>query len=300
MSAPAFQFYPKQWLGDDKVMLMSWAARGMHFHLMCISWQQDPPCTLPDDDEMIAAWLGHPENFEALKTQIFRAWKKEDGRWLQSGLLKEFQKQTAYRESRSKNASGPHKKHVKSTCKTHDQHKEDEVEDEDSSPAGGSGGGKKDGFDRFWSIYPRKTAKAAARRSWASRQCESMSDAIIASVVRQKGWRGWQEGYVPHPASWLNGARWEDEEPPAMVNGSGHPSGNGHAPSPGLAINSIAQADSVLKALEQEIQKFLDDGKNWNRLEAPPFKEMKPESTVELEKLRNRKKAVHAMKLGMK
>jgi hypothetical protein len=102
MRAPAFQFYPKQWLGDDKVMAMSWDARAMHMHLICIAWQQDPPCTLPDDDLMIRRWLGNPKKWEDLRNQIFAAWKMVDGRWIQKGLLEQFERQTGYRESRKK------------------------------------------------------------------------------------------------------------------------------------------------------------------------------------------------------
>lgn len=104
MKSPAFQFYVKQWLGDDKVMLMDWDARGMHLHYMCIAWQMQPPCTLPDDDEMLCKWVGNPSDWDRLKKQIFRAWKLQNGVWLQEGLLREFEKQQKFSESRKKNA----------------------------------------------------------------------------------------------------------------------------------------------------------------------------------------------------
>lgn len=102
--SPAFQLYVKQWLGDDKVMLMDWDARGMHVHLMCIAWQQEDPCTLPDDDEVLKKWLGDPSDWERVKRQIFRAWKLENGRWIQQGLLRTFNKQREFSESRKKAA----------------------------------------------------------------------------------------------------------------------------------------------------------------------------------------------------
>jgi len=105
MKAPAFQFYPKQWLGDDKVMLMDWDARAMHLHFMCIAWQQDNPCTLPDDDELLRRWVGNPRDWPRLKKQIFRAWKLENNLWIQVGLLREHEKQSKFSESRKLNAS---------------------------------------------------------------------------------------------------------------------------------------------------------------------------------------------------
>jgi uncharacterized protein YdaU (DUF1376 family) len=112
VKAPAFQFYPKQWLGDDKILLMSWDARAMHMHLMCIAWQQEPPCTLPNDDDLIRQWIGNPKDWPRLKTQIFRAWKLDGDRWIQSGLLTEFNKQAAFRDSRKAGAAAKWKKHA--------------------------------------------------------------------------------------------------------------------------------------------------------------------------------------------
>lgn len=102
--SPAFQFYPKQWLGDDLVMLMDWDARAMHMHYMCIAWQQTPACTLPNDDEMLRKWVGNPEDWSRIKTQVFRAWKLEGDRWVQAGLLAEYIKQKGFSETRRKAA----------------------------------------------------------------------------------------------------------------------------------------------------------------------------------------------------
>lgn len=98
--APAFQFYPKQWLGDDKILGMDWDARGMHVHLLCIAWQQSPPCSLPDDDAALRKWCGNPKRWRKVKDQILSAWKMIDGRWVQEGLLREYEKQRQYSQSR--------------------------------------------------------------------------------------------------------------------------------------------------------------------------------------------------------
>src|SRR6188474_1476428 len=98
--APAFQFYPKQWLGDDQVLLMDWDARGMHVHLMCIAWQQEPPCSLPNDDSALKKWCGNPKRWRKVKDQILSAWKVIGDRLVQEGLLREYEKQRNYSESR--------------------------------------------------------------------------------------------------------------------------------------------------------------------------------------------------------
>src|SRR4030095_3596168 len=35
---PAFQFYPKDWLTDDKVQAMSLSERGLYITLLCHAW----------------------------------------------------------------------------------------------------------------------------------------------------------------------------------------------------------------------------------------------------------------------
>lgn len=70
-------------------------------------------------------------------------------------------------------------------------------------------------FDRFWAHYPRKEAKGAARKAWMKRKpSEALTERIIAAVDRQKNTPKWKEEqgrFIPHPATWLNSERWEDE-----------------------------------------------------------------------------------------
>ena len=66
-------------------------------------------------------------------------------------------------------------------------------------------------FDRFWSAYPRKVAKAAAQRAWKKIKNVHIS-AILDSLAEQAPqWTDPQ--FIPHPATWLNQARWNDEQP---------------------------------------------------------------------------------------
>lgn len=68
-----------------------------------------------------------------------------------------------------------------------------------------------DRFDTFWSIYPRKTAKANARKAWASAIKKTDPDLILAAVRRYAG-RSSDPRYVAYPATWLNGERWDDAD----------------------------------------------------------------------------------------
>jgi hypothetical protein len=72
-------------------------------------------------------------------------------------------------------------------------------------------------FARFWSSYPRKTAKPNAVAAFAKIDPDDATlAAMLAAIERQKCSPGWvKDGgqFIPHPATWLNGRRWEDQPP---------------------------------------------------------------------------------------
>lgn len=102
---PAFQFYPKQWLGDDMVALMDLCAQGAHLRLMCFAWQQSPPCTLPNDLSILSKWCGmSADAFAPVWAQVQMAWNFRNDRWLSVGLHREYKKQKEYSKRQSTNA----------------------------------------------------------------------------------------------------------------------------------------------------------------------------------------------------
>jgi hypothetical protein len=68
-------------------------------------------------------------------------------------------------------------------------------------------------FEEFWQEYPRKTGKEAARRAWEKASARVGADAILAGL-RAALWPS-DSQFIPHPATWLNQGRWDDEAPPA-------------------------------------------------------------------------------------
>ena len=80
------------------------------------------------------------------------------------------------------------------------------------APTGGDGDVM---FERFWHLYPRKTNKQAARRAWNKLKpdlllCSQMSQALKRQIASEQ-WLRDGGRYIPHPSTWLNGRRWEDE-----------------------------------------------------------------------------------------
>jgi len=68
-------------------------------------------------------------------------------------------------------------------------------------------------FLEFWECYPRKVGKRAAFKAWKRLKSELPPlDALIDAINRQRASPQWREGYIPHPSTWLNQGRWEDED----------------------------------------------------------------------------------------
>jgi len=86
----------------------------------------------------------------------------------------------------------------------------------------------KTSFDLFWSVYPRKIGKGAAELSWKKIKPDDILQARIVDAVKaqckSEQWKRDGGQFIPHPATWLNGKRWEDvldiaiaqDKPPVM------------------------------------------------------------------------------------
>ena len=72
-------------------------------------------------------------------------------------------------------------------------------------------------FVRFWEAYPRKVKKPAAAKAFASfNPTEDLLAVMLAAIAKQKRSVQWNKNdgeFIPHPASWLNDRRWEDQPP---------------------------------------------------------------------------------------
>lgn len=74
--------------------------------------------------------------------------------------------------------------------------------------------------NKFWPAYPKRVGKAAAFKAWAKLSpTQAQLDAIMDAVEKHKltTWAGKEPQFIPHPATWLNGRRWEDEVGQAQI-----------------------------------------------------------------------------------
>ena len=79
-------------------------------------------------------------------------------------------------------------------------------------------------FDEFWKLYPRKESKAAAKKAWLKLKPDQALFDQIANALeyrcQTKEWLDNDGRYIPHPATWLNGHRWEDEQSSSCISQS--------------------------------------------------------------------------------
>lgn len=72
-----------------------------------------------------------------------------------------------------------------------------------------------DAFSEFWSVYPKKVAKADARKAFAAAMKRADVDEIITGARRLRDDPNLPEKrFIPHPGKWLRGDQWEDEPLP--------------------------------------------------------------------------------------
>ena len=73
---------------------------------------------------------------------------------------------------------------------------------------------KEEMFDSFWEVYPRKEGKKKAKEAFLNpKNFKRMPcmNAIIGAVILQSMTKQWEDGFIPHATTWINGHRWEDE-----------------------------------------------------------------------------------------
>jgi uncharacterized protein YdaU (DUF1376 family) len=68
-----------------------------------------------------------------------------------------------------------------------------------------------DRFDIFWKQYPRKVAKPNALKSWLKIKPDDVVLKKMLDAINQQQLPSKEIQFVPHPATWLNANRWEDE-----------------------------------------------------------------------------------------
>lgn len=74
-----------------------------------------------------------------------------------------------------------------------------------------------DGFQEFWQVYPRREGKKAAEKAWGKAVKTTPAAQILGGAARFRDDPNREQAYTPHPATWLNQGRWDDDPLPTRL-----------------------------------------------------------------------------------
>ncbi len=258
---PYFQFYYSDWLGSTRRAMMTPAQRGGYIDLLCHQWA-DPTCSLPDDRETLGALSGLGEGWLANGSQVLRdcfpphpslsgrvanprllSIKADREEWVEKSRLGGIKSGESRRKSNQTRTKGATKREPNPQPNTNTPSplpsplpsaSSDPSPKEETSPDGDGVPSKSPyskAFEEWWAVYPRKVGKGAAAKKWqAVVQGGKISrDRLLkntkAFAVSYKGQSG---QFCPHPATWLNESRYDDD--PKEWEEKGNTSGPNQGP----------------------------------------------------------------------
>lgn len=246
--APAFQFYPADWLADARVAAMTLEEEGAYIRLLCFCWREG---SLPPEPSTLARLLKvSTDKMAELWSRIEPCFRTgDDGRLRQRRLDLERMKQRAFSRLQSdRRATGIRnalERKQQAVDRTATETRPESTLHLQSSSSEGRGRAENgdiqtlssdlpmwpDGhvegaqarlerwrteFDQLWKTHPpRKGRKRGRPEAWdayrALRPTADLARLITEGHNRALAGRDWQEGIVEDLSRWLKHKRWQDE-----------------------------------------------------------------------------------------
>lgn len=233
--APAFQFYPADFLMDEDVAMMSLTERGAYITLLSFNWREG---SLPATEQDLARLLRcsvmvlrqlwkrvgvkfkpHPDlpgrlvNPRAERDRCaYAEWvQKKHQAGVQGGRksaeLRRQRQATVQQPSTSSSASASASaKEVVVPPSTRETSRKGTHCAPDGAPLAP--------FEDFWACYPNKRDKKRAMKAWLRlHPTIDQLETMLSAIKTQKQSDQWRRGIIPHAATWINGDRWADEIP---------------------------------------------------------------------------------------
>lgn len=220
--APAFQFYPQDYLSSARVAEMTLEEEGAYIRLLCYCWTTG---SIPADPERCARLVGKgcsvsvitsvQRSFNVCSTNVQRMTHDRIEKEREKQLLRRIQTSEAGKKSAEIRAVSAVKKKTSNKRSTNVQRNLNPSSSSSDEDVCVSCESQVDQFDMFWAVCPRKTAKGNAKTAWLKAVKKNTPAEIIAGMERYaKSVKGTEAQYIAHPASWLNAERWLDELEP--------------------------------------------------------------------------------------
>ena len=202
-----FPFYVPDFLSSRTVTMMTAEEVGGYVLLLCYAWQ-DPNGSLPTDDDSLRVLSRMRGDMTRLKSCFI----EKKGRLYNKRLIQELEKVKEKSLSAKKSAalrwhSDGNANALRRQCSSQSESQSQSESDKDIRKTS-------DGFDLFWGQYPRKIGKKAALKSWHAAKDKPDLPRILSALAAAKQSPDWTKEngkFIPHPATWLNQGRWDDE-----------------------------------------------------------------------------------------
>lgn len=186
-----------------------------------------------EDFEIRISNLSQPDPYSRTKTNEGRRIEEVPGGWKVLNYLA-FRDKGQYKDGSRANYYRQYRRNVarnNSTVANVTRTQDTDTDTDNTPPAPSNGAGGADGsgatngslaaaspslqaFSEFWERWPKKKARSEAEKAWRKIPA-SLVPVILADVAsRCRGDPDWlkEEGrYIPNPATYLNGRRWEDQ-----------------------------------------------------------------------------------------
>ena len=220
MSAPPYMpLYVADYLADTTHL--STLEHGAYCLLLMSMWRSGG--TLPDDDTKLAKFARMTAaQWARVSETVMAFFTLSDGVFTQGRLAREMDRHAnVVRQRRESGSRGGRAKSLKdkgatvanATLLPCQPELEPELEERDKE----SLSARDEDFARFWSAYPKKVAKPVALKAFLkAKKAGANIRAVMDGLERAKRSSQWVKDdgkFIPHPASWLNAARWEDQGP---------------------------------------------------------------------------------------
>ena len=199
--------YWERWIGDwkRKTAHLSAEAKGIYGELLDHEYATHKPLPLDLEATYRLAGASTPSERKSTDKVLSEFYTKTDQGYVNGRAQQEIAKRTAYVEAQRGRANARWQKDI------------DQETGEAPAPIRKRAAPKLNGaFVEFWDAYPRKVAKGSAEKAWIKvNPDDALKDEILSAVEAQRGSDDWKKdggAFIPHPATWLNQRRWEDEQ----------------------------------------------------------------------------------------
>ena len=213
--SPAFQWYPKDFIADIEVQMMTPEQRGAYIMLLSYAWLQDEQGTLPNDDEILATLSGLNGRWADVGHVVKRMFNIDGERLVHKRLLKEKMKQIERREICSRAGKASANKRLRD--KKHVQHKGNtrstDVQHKGNTSSSFSSSSSNNIFDSFWKEYPkrngRKQGKQTCQNWWNGTGEKYDKEQILAAAKNYAKSDEAKRGYARDPIRFLQAEYWK-------------------------------------------------------------------------------------------